>query len=357
VRREALTSDENARLDAQIARFLRLLSPHFLEPACFQVLEYLVRRYKAHERCVGAMLACGLPYHSSSEFPRLVSALALPNAASLGGGGQRSPFLFLQRMQETGAPAPRELLAQRCSRDASLLRWVCATAAEHGEARGAAARREEAEAEADEAAAEAEAVAAGGDVEAAVAASAAARRRRAAAAAQAQADDGDDAKAARQPAGSRAFLSFYAALLCDVIALSPKAADPGPNGLAALLLPYLADGMSASSASADYRAATLMAVTSLAGRCALGGEFLAGESFCCCSLAPRFFFRARAPWMNTFFIAGDGIFSLEAPRERPTFSLYSLRRRQRDERDEKQNARRRLCFFRTPSLSLCPFSR
>jgi U3 small nucleolar RNA-associated protein 10 len=284
VRREALTAGENARLDAQIARFLRLLSRHFLEPACFQVLEYLVRRYRAHERCVGAMLAAGLPYHASPEFARLVSALALPNAASLGGGGQRSPFLFLQRMQETGAPAPRELLAQRCSRDPALLRWVCARAAEHGEARGAASAREAAEAEADEAAAEAEAVAAGGDVEAAVAASAAARRRRhAAAQAEEEEEAGADA-AAREPAGSRAFLSFYAALLCDVVALSPKAADPGPQGLAALLLPFLADGMAPAAASAEYRAATLMVVTALAGRCALGGEFLAGEYFLFCFL-------------------------------------------------------------------------
>jgi hypothetical protein len=202
VRRDALTAAENARLDAQLAQFLLLLSPHFLEPACFQVLEYLVRRYSAHERCVPAMMACAFPYHAAPEFARLVSVLALGNAASLGGGGQRSPFLFLARMQETGAPAPRELLAQRCARDPALLRWICEAAAEHGESRSAARRREDREAEAGEQQAEAEAVARGGDVEQAVATAAAARRRRAmvaAVAAQAEGEVGELGGADKPP--------------------------------------------------------------------------------------------------------------------------------------------------------------
>lgn len=320
VRRDALTAADNARLDAQVSSLLLLLSPHFLEPACFQVLEYLVRRYAAHERCVPAMMACALPYHAAPEFARLVSVLALGNAGSLGGGGQRSPFLFLQRMQETGAPAPRELLAQRCARDPALLRWVCEAAGEHGESRSARRAREGREAEADEQQAEAEAVAKGGDVEAAVAASAAARRRRALAAAAAEEQEEEEEASSRLPTGNRAFLSFYAALMCDVIALSPRAADPGPQGLAAVLLPSLAQGLSAETASADFRAATLMVVTALAARCALGSEFLAGERwgvrFC------RFIFSSqqaarscvlRAPWMNAFFSCRDGVFRGGSP--------------------------------------------
>jgi hypothetical protein len=160
----------------------------------------------------------------------------------------------------------------------------------------------------------------------------------AAAAAQAEEEEGDGSEdagdgkanaAARLPTGNRAFLSFYAALLCDVVALSPRAADPGPQGLAATLLPWLAQGLAAETASADYRAATLMVVTALAARCALGSEFLAGELFLGFGFPfiprrlffvwtrqrggggsgasrPSLFFecvceRARAPWKKPFF--------------------------------------------------------
>lgn len=46
VNREQITKQEDAKLNQQIAALLRLLSNHFLSPACFKVLEYLIRRYR-----------------------------------------------------------------------------------------------------------------------------------------------------------------------------------------------------------------------------------------------------------------------------------------------------------------------
>ncbi len=46
VNRDQIAKQEDAKLNQQIAAFLRLLSNHFLAPACFKVLEYLIRRYR-----------------------------------------------------------------------------------------------------------------------------------------------------------------------------------------------------------------------------------------------------------------------------------------------------------------------
>ena len=53
--RDQLTKEENAKLDASLTAFLRLLSGFYLTSAAFQVLEFLVRRYK----CVFVVLCLG----------------------------------------------------------------------------------------------------------------------------------------------------------------------------------------------------------------------------------------------------------------------------------------------------------
>jgi hypothetical protein len=46
VARDQLNGEESAALDDNLNAFLHLLADHFLAPACFQVLEFCVRRYK-----------------------------------------------------------------------------------------------------------------------------------------------------------------------------------------------------------------------------------------------------------------------------------------------------------------------
>ena len=46
VDRDQQTAEANAKLDAAIAAFCKLLSGYFLLPAAFKALEYLIRRYK-----------------------------------------------------------------------------------------------------------------------------------------------------------------------------------------------------------------------------------------------------------------------------------------------------------------------
>ena len=44
--RDQLTKEQNAQLDESLTAFLRLLTGFYLTSAAFQVLEFLVRRYK-----------------------------------------------------------------------------------------------------------------------------------------------------------------------------------------------------------------------------------------------------------------------------------------------------------------------
>jgi hypothetical protein len=46
LKRDQMTADENTALDEVLRSFLQLLTNHFLTPAAFQVLEYLIRKYK-----------------------------------------------------------------------------------------------------------------------------------------------------------------------------------------------------------------------------------------------------------------------------------------------------------------------
>lgn len=122
--RDQQTAEANARVDASILSFCALLAPYFLLPPAFKALEYLIRRYNAHERNVTALMHAALPYHGSNEFVRLVQTLRL----------EGSEFAFLAPMQKSRVSLPRALLVQRCLTDRSLLRFVCELGKELGSA-------------------------------------------------------------------------------------------------------------------------------------------------------------------------------------------------------------------------------
>ena len=75
------------------------MNPHFNlgYPAC-----------SVHERKVEELMLAALPYHETEQFVRLVQILRLE---------PRSRFAFLEPMQKSGAPAPREALVLRCLTD------------------------------------------------------------------------------------------------------------------------------------------------------------------------------------------------------------------------------------------------
>ena len=62
---------------------------------------------RVNEFNVDALVACGLPYHATNHFVRVVQILHL----------DQSIWRFLSPMQKSGAAMPRTLLVQRCIND------------------------------------------------------------------------------------------------------------------------------------------------------------------------------------------------------------------------------------------------
>ncbi|RKO83645.1 HEAT repeat-containing protein-like protein 1, partial [Blyttiomyces helicus] len=71
------SKEDNAKLDESIAKFLRTLSPHFLLQSALKVMEWLVRRFRAHELNVDSLVECVLPYHETKQFALVVSILVI----------------------------------------------------------------------------------------------------------------------------------------------------------------------------------------------------------------------------------------------------------------------------------------
>lgn len=76
---------------------------------------------------------------------------------------------------------------------------------------------------------------------------------------------------------SKTYLSFYAVLLCEVIAAVPRVTED----MLSLLLPYLVAGLK-GDASKEYTSATLMVLTQLLARAQLANAFLQGEQRVVC---------------------------------------------------------------------------
>lgn len=89
---------------------------------------------------------------------------------------------------------------------------------------------------------------------------------------------------------SKTYLSFYAVLLCEVLAALPRVTEDALT----LLLPFLAAGLKAD-ASKEYTSATLMVLTQLLTRAQLSEDFLKGEQASACCGARRIPFLHRQP--------------------------------------------------------------
>ncbi|KAJ3288341.1 HEAT repeat-containing protein 1 [Borealophlyctis nickersoniae] len=110
------TKEDNSKLDESILKFMRLLSPHFLQQCTLKVLEWLIRRFRVHEFNVDAVMECILPYHETKQFSQVVGILAL---------GENSQWSFLSAIQKMKVPLDRVTLVKRCSLDHSVLEFIC----------------------------------------------------------------------------------------------------------------------------------------------------------------------------------------------------------------------------------------
>ncbi|XP_048636041.1 uncharacterized protein At3g06530-like isoform X1 [Brassica napus] len=113
--RELLGKEENAKIDASISSYLRLLSGYLQFRASLETLEYLIRRYKVHIYNVEDVVLCALPYHDTHAFVRIVQLISTGN----------TKWKFLDGVKNSGAPPPRSVIVQQCIRDTQILEALC----------------------------------------------------------------------------------------------------------------------------------------------------------------------------------------------------------------------------------------
>ncbi|CDS10813.1 hypothetical protein LRAMOSA11299 [Lichtheimia ramosa] len=112
------TPEENAKLDASIAAFLRQLSPYFLLKPAAKAMEWLIRRFRVQDFNVEAVLACIFPYHETKLFAQMVSLLDIKENTS---------WAFLLPIKKSGTPLDRSLLVKRIDKNRLVLDFVCNT--------------------------------------------------------------------------------------------------------------------------------------------------------------------------------------------------------------------------------------
>ncbi|KAF3543800.1 hypothetical protein DY000_02003729 [Brassica cretica] len=113
--RELLSKEENAKIDASISSYLRLLSGYLQFRASLETLEYLIRRFKVHIYNVEDVVLCALPYHDTHAFVRIVQLITTGN----------TKWKFLDGVKNSGAPPPRSVIVQQCIRDMNVLEALC----------------------------------------------------------------------------------------------------------------------------------------------------------------------------------------------------------------------------------------
>ncbi|EDO34893.1 predicted protein [Nematostella vectensis] len=115
--RSIQSKEFNERLNLQIAKFLKLLSPYFLLKPAQKCLEWLIRRYRVHIVNVDELVACALPYHETNLFVRVVQLLKIRDSSS--------KWHWLLPLQKSGSPLARTTLLNRCISDLSFLAQIC----------------------------------------------------------------------------------------------------------------------------------------------------------------------------------------------------------------------------------------
>ncbi|KAL4178617.1 hypothetical protein AMTRI_Chr13g116010 [Amborella trichopoda] len=113
--REVLNSTENNGINKSISMYLQLLSGQLQLSSAQKTVEYLIRRYKVHVYNMDDLVLCALPYHDTTVFVRIVQLLDLRN----------TKWGFLEGVKVSGAPPPRKVIVQQCTRDFGVLEAIC----------------------------------------------------------------------------------------------------------------------------------------------------------------------------------------------------------------------------------------
>lgn len=122
--RAQVSKQEDAELNAALAKVLDALSGYFLLGATHKILEFLVRRYEVHRYNVDDVMATIVSYHESPWFAKMVRILHIHNTR----------WEFLLQVKQTGEPLLRAALVQRALDETSIVEFVFAAATRIGAA-------------------------------------------------------------------------------------------------------------------------------------------------------------------------------------------------------------------------------
>ncbi|KMQ94481.1 heat repeat-containing protein 1 [Lasius niger] len=107
----------NKKLDAEVAKFLLLLSPYFLLSASHKALEWLIYRYYIHQYNRDQFILLILPYHETRMFVRALQLVDLSD--------EGDKWHWLAPLQKRGVPLTSGILLNRLSTDNGFLKMLC----------------------------------------------------------------------------------------------------------------------------------------------------------------------------------------------------------------------------------------
>ncbi|KAF1318510.1 hypothetical protein FI667_g13898, partial [Globisporangium splendens] len=120
--RAQTTKQEDADLNAALAKVLDALSGYFLLGATHKILEFLVRRYEIHRFNVDDVMATIVSYHESTWFAKMVRILHIHNTR----------WEFLLQVKRSGSPLLRAALVQRALDESSIVEFLFTSATRIG---------------------------------------------------------------------------------------------------------------------------------------------------------------------------------------------------------------------------------
>ncbi|KAJ8670534.1 hypothetical protein QAD02_001793 [Eretmocerus hayati] len=107
----------NEKLNAELDKFLVLLSPYFLLNSSHKALEWLIHRFHIHQFNRDSYLLLILPYHESRIFVRAVQLLDLSDS--------HDKWNWLKPLQKTRTPLPPSTVINQVAKDNGLLKLIC----------------------------------------------------------------------------------------------------------------------------------------------------------------------------------------------------------------------------------------
>lgn len=115
--RTVVSADVINKVNADITKFLRLLSPYFLLRPAHKCIEWLIRGYKIHQCNIDVLMECVLPYYETKLFARIIQLLPIDDSTS--------SWHWLCPVKKEGTPLSQLTLVQHCITDSSFLTFVC----------------------------------------------------------------------------------------------------------------------------------------------------------------------------------------------------------------------------------------